>query len=388
MPTFKRFDPADCRFPPSRVPLLPVLRRRDLSFGRTANACALQGAGVRHFSRGRYALHAAYQAAGVGKEGALLAPSYHCRTMLDPALALGGTIEFYGVDEQLVPDLAAIGALLSQANPRVKALVVPHYFGFRQPPATMAALAQLCRAHGVCLVEDCSHGWRIALEEGPACADQTGRMVVASPYKFFPCPDGGTLWANSALLHLMASPAAGAVKEIKSMVNTLAYNRSGMAVGAIAAAGAPDARGLDHTETGELVSNHYQRAEENQRGLSFSRWIVRHAPADLAAEQRRINYRRWLVATGGLAGARALFAELPSDCAPYMFPLLIEAPDPHFFQLKQFGMPIWRWDDMAVSDCSIAAKMRLHLLHLPCHQSLSDEQIDWMISTLVDVVAA
>jgi len=389
MPTFQRFDPSDCRFPSPRVPLLPVLRWRDLTLGRMAAARALDGAGVRHFSRGRYALHAAYRAAGVGADGALMAPAYHCRTMLDPALALGGEIVFYAVDEYLRPDLKAIAALLAEAHRPVKALLVPHYFGFRQPAETVAALAGLCRSQGVTLIEDCSHGFQIALEHGPRCEQETGRMVVASPYKFFPCPDGGTLWANPAQLDPAgSSTASGPVNELKSLVNILAHGRAGIKLGAVAAAGAPAARGLEHTETGELISLHYQRHRENQRGLALSRWMVRHVREDDAAAQRRANYQRWLSAVGALKGARAVFGELPPDCIPYMFPLLIEAPDPHFFQLKQQGMPVWRWDDMAVSGCKVAAKMRLHLLHLPCHQSLSNAQMGWMTSTLAQVMAA
>jgi len=389
MPTFQRFDAADCRFPPPRVPLLPVLRRGDLTLARTAAARALDGTGVRHFSRGRYALHAAYRAAGVGTNGALMAPAYHCRTMLDPALALGGEVVFYAIDECLRPDLKAIAALLAKAQPPVKALLVPHYFGFRQLTETIAALAGLCRSHGVTLIEDCSHGWQIAIEHGPRCEEETGRMVVASPYKFFPCPDGGTLWGNPTQLDpALTLSTSGPVKEFKALLKMLAPGLSGTSVGAAAAAGAPDARGLEHTETGALISLHYQRCLENQRGLALSRWIVRHARADNAAAQRRANYRRWLTAVGALNGARALFAELPPDCIPYMFPLLIQAPDPQFFKLKQLGMPVWRWDDMAVSDCRVAGKMRLHLLHLPCHQSLSDAQMGWMTSTLAQMVAA
>jgi perosamine synthetase len=389
MPTFQRFDAVGCGFPPPRVPLLPVLRRGDLTLGRTASARALDGAGVRHFARGRYALHAAYRAAGVGAAGALMAPAYHCRTMLDPALALGGAIVFYAVDEDLRPDLAAIAALLARAHPPVKAMLVPHYFGFRQPAETMAALDGLCRSHGVTLIEDCSHGFQIALENGPRCEQETGRMVVASPYKFFPCPDGGTLWANPAQLDpAVPSTAAGPVNEFKALANALAHGRPGTRLGAAKGAGAPAARGLEHTESGELISIHYQRRHEHQRGLALSRWIVRHARHDDATAKRRANYRRWLAATGALRGARALYGELPPDCTPYMFPLLIDTPDPHFFQLKQLGMPVWRWDDMAVSDCRAAANMRLHLLHLPCHQSLSDAQMNWMTSTLAQVVGA
>jgi dTDP-4-amino-4,6-dideoxygalactose transaminase len=37
---------------------------------------------------------------------------------------------------------------------------------------------------------------------------------------------------------------------------------------------------------------------------------------------------------------------------------------------------------MAVSNCPVAQDYRLHLLHLPCHQSLTTDQIDWMITAV------
>jgi hypothetical protein len=50
------------------------------------------------------------------------------------------------------------------------------------------------------------------------------------------------------------------------------------------------------------------------------------------------------------------------------------------------GVPIWRWDDMAVSDCAVATHYRLHLLHLPCHQELTAEQMAWMTHTVAGVM--
>jgi len=48
---------------------------------------------------------------------------------------------------------------------------------------------------------------------------------------------------------------------------------------------------------------------------------------------------------------------------------------------------MWRWEDLAVTDCEIANKYRFSLIQFPCHQGLSDEQIDWMIATLSTVTS-
>ena len=103
--------------------------------------------------------------------------------------------------------------------------------------------------------------------------------------------------------------------------------------------------------------------------------------------RRRAHYQQWADAVAGLPGARALFPVLAPDCAPYMFPLEINMPNPSFFLLKQAGLPIWRWDDMAVSDSDVANRYRSHLLHLPCHQDLTAEQMGWMTTLVAKVLA-
>jgi dTDP-4-amino-4,6-dideoxygalactose transaminase len=54
--------------------------------------------------------------------------------------------------------------------------------------------------------------------------------------------------------------------------------------------------------------------------------------------------------------------------------------------LKKLGVPIWRWDDMAASDCAISQRYREHLLHLPCHQALSDAELQWMLQAVSKVM--
>ena len=50
-------------------------------------------------------------------------------------------------------------------------------------------------------------------------------------------------------------------------------------------------------------------------------------------------------------------------------------------------MPIWRWDDMAVSECEVASRYRKRLIHLPCHQALGDSEMNWMTLALRTVLS-
>lgn len=385
MPEICRFDPSDCGFPSPRVPLLPVPGWEELAGeGRDrVPAGMLEGSGVRRYARGRYALRAACQAAGLGPGSLLLAPSYHCRTMLDPALALGANVALYALHEDLQPDLASIEALLRESGNAARALLVPHYFGVEQPAATMDQLADLCQRHGVMLIEDCAHAWMVA-QRRIGAGRPAGRMVVASPYKYFACPDGGVLWGEPAQLPPQ-SRGPGLVAELKVARGVL--SRGAVALPAATPTPATHSRGAERRERNDRPSPYYDPALERCDALFLSRWLIRRAAPEAIARQRRLRYRQWLDAMAGLPHARALMPVLPDTCAPYMFPLLISRPDPDFFRLKQAGLPIWRWDDMAVSGCPVAERYRTELLHLPCHQGLSDAQMVWMLALVREVLA-
>ena len=404
---FNFFDSSDCGFPKPKVPVLPALTRHSLNqnllptqatrrHGQGAFKALRKGIQAKDYARGRYALFEAYRSVGVGKSGALLAPSYHCRTMIDPALRLQAKVEFYPLKPDLSPDIEAIRERVQSPRQSIKALLATHYFGF---PQELAALAGLCEQYDIALIEDCSHalftpGEDAALSTQKAVGE-TGRFVIASPYKFYPCEDGGLLWRNDGSAFSVqpqhaASPLAeirGALGAIsRSRANALELDRSsiGSEIEAMAARG--KCLGRDIRNSDEHISIFYRPAEEQQRSLAVSRWICRHTSLTRLTGARRENYRFWLEAVAGIPACRALFPILEPDCVPYMFPLLIESPRRHFHLLKLLALPVWRWDQMAISDCDVAATYRLNLLHLPCHQELTLTQMDWMAQVVRQVL--
>ena len=148
---------------------------------------------------------------------------------------------------------------------------------------------------------------------------------------------------------------------------------------------APSA-GARHVAVYAHPSPNFSVAGLDRAALLSSRWLARIAPAGAIARARRHNFQRWIDAVAALPACRALYQRLPEECVPYMFPLLIDHPDPHFYHLKHLGVPVWRWDELAISSCLVAHRYRLHLLHLPCHQSLTAAQMDWMIAAVEKVM--
>jgi hypothetical protein len=387
------FDPSPCGFPEPRAPLLPA--GLDGIAPRSVEPWA-PAAHFRHFARGRYALHAACRLAGVGPGAALLAPAYHCRTMLDPALALAGEVILYPLAADLSPDLAAIETLARRSPFPAKALLAAHFFGFAQD---FSALADWCAARGIALIEDASHALFCA-QHRPAGIGTQGAFVTGSPYKFLPCPDGGLLFARDAAaldpLSPLAPPWRAELRGLADLGRRLAARRRARAACdparveaelAAAARAQQTAAAARELRSAAGCSPDYRAAEANLGPLRASRALCRRPDIARIAERRRDNYLRWLAATMNLPYCRPLFPELPAGCIPYMFPLLIDAPATRFGLLKRIGLPIWRWDSLAVSGCATAGDYRLRLLHLPCHPSLDGNPLAWMTAALRKVGA-
>lgn len=405
---YQRFDASECGFPKPRVPILPSLNWYSLCLFENPNRTFTRinaDTNSIDFSRGRYALTEAYRQCGVGKHGALLAPSYHCRTMLDPAIRLGAQVILYHVKIDLSPDLDSLAAILATSKQPIKALLVTHYFGFAQD---LASLKEFCARNQIVMIEDCTHAMFVKSDGNTRPNHQTigktGRYCVASPYKFFPSEDGGVLWTNSRDTPAMDPQERQPLKqEIKAVVHAMQSALSSATTANTTKQFAstdhmdghvaphrddriPDPIGLDTVEQTSGTSPYYHAEQEHLQSLVSSRWVMRHTNLKRLVDRRRQYYQHWVSAVADLPHCRALFSELPDDCVPYMFPLYIDHPESHFYALKQLGIPIWRWDDVAKSNCSVATDYRLKVLHLPCHQELLTYQIDWMTTAVKKIM--
>ena len=108
---------------------------------------------------------------------------------------------------------------------------------------------------------------------------------------------------------------------------------------------------------------------------------------EFIVKSRRANYQRWLEGIKNVHGCHALFPQLHKNVVPYVFPLVIDSNAIEVFHnLKLNGVPLWRWEDLAETGCATVDKYRLSLLQLPCHQDLSESQMDWMIDTVTKVM--
>lgn len=101
---------------------------------------------------GTSAIHAAYFAAGLGPGDEILAPTYTFLATVTPILQTGATPVLCEMD----PETLNIDPedMLSRITPRTKAIVVTHMWGH---PCEMNRIMQIAEAHGLIVIEDCSH---------------------------------------------------------------------------------------------------------------------------------------------------------------------------------------------------------------------------------------
>jgi len=371
-------------YPVAVLPVLPPASCRCGKFLESVDAESAFLDGGESFIQGRYALAEAMHRAGAGPGKAVLLPAFHCRVMVEPALYLGAQPCFYPVSADLRPDFTALSALVNESAMPVAAMLLTHYFGF---PNVLDEAEQFCATHGIALIEDCAHAFYG--RSGGRLLGTVGSYAIASPWKFLPVRDGGLLRDNTGdcAITQTAQPWLNEAKAWAAMLQVRgqrAWHRSHLSDIDVAAL-CVQAR-LIAGESGVRVPEQGLKEFVPERAamsaLRSSRWLASRAEHGCVARRRRENYLQWLDGVRSLTGVKPLFPHLPEGVVPYAFPLLVDAAGMGFHLLKLAGIPLWRWEDMAVTDCAISRDYRIRLLQLPCHQNLRAEEMDWMIRTV------
>lgn len=166
--------------PEEEAAVLRVLRSRWLSTGPEVQAFEAEFAaflGVRHavaVANGTAALHLAYLALGLRPGDEVIQPALNFVAGANMAIAVGAAPVFADIIGPHEPtiDPAAVERLIT---PRTKAAMVMHYGGY---PCRMSALHDLCRRHGLALIEDACHAVG-ARHSAPACPATHDRMAGA-----------------------------------------------------------------------------------------------------------------------------------------------------------------------------------------------------------------
>ncbi len=401
------------RFPIPRVPKNPVLGWSSFARG-ASDASVSDGTAMlpsvlslpnkRYVTSARVAIALALQRLGVGPGDRVLVPAYHCLSMVEPIVFCGAEPCFFPLTPALEVPVETIEAFDLTG---VRAMIVTHYFGF---PQAMASICAFAARHGIHVVEDCAHAIFGVADGRPI--GTWGDYAAVSLMKFFPVYDGGCLVSASRSLDDVALHRPSRRFEAKALLNSiergLFYRRfPGMQVAAKTTLVMKDTmwRGIKRlraSRNAQPFAYHDPAASEGINGLdpawldrqiSFaSQQLVERLPVGRIVARRRANYRRLASALADLPGARPLFATLPDGVVPYVFPLWVDRPQRVFVRLKNDAVPLFRWerlwDDDAVRTDPQSARYATEIFQLPCHQELTDGDLDWIIERVHAAFAA
>jgi len=383
------------QFPEANIPILPVMEITgfyDYFSNHNENSSAFFQKKVILCHSGRYALSMALDIIGVDSRDSVLMPSYHCLSMIAPVVWSGAAVQFYNLNKELSFDIEDIKKKIS---PATKAIIVVHFFGF---PRQLSKLHELCKKYNISLIEDCAHAF--FGNSGSKKIGTTGDFAIASLKKFFPVMDGGVLIANSSVGKKPKQNSLKFIDQLKHIVNlfeeSLHYQRiTPLNIIFNIIKGFNSSRNNKNERQPVCSENEISDDLKIKSWLNptlatwkiseISRLISKHANTGQICTRRRKNYLYLLENLNHLRPVKPLYSTLPQDVIPYMFPLILKNPDTDFRKLKMKKIPIWRWEELCISDCETSQFYSKHLIQLPCHQSLRKDELDAIIQAVKEL---
>lgn len=345
----------------------------------------------------RNAIYYALRAFKIGAGDEVLVPAYICSVAIGPVLAAGVKVVLYDVRRDATVDLRALEAAVSN---RTRAVVLVHYFGF---PNDAASARALCDRRGLLLIEDCAH-----VQSGSIAGRSLGTWGDASVFswrKFFPLFDGGELILNRADCELNFQPAHESVlftlRAVKNVLESSFAKRQNSSIpppGESVEASSQNSSNNGNAgarRAGPLgVDNNSPSFESEMVNFPMSRtsrFLLECADFPAAVRARRENYKFLYDLMRDFAGVRPLFAVLPPDVVPYVFPVLFDVPDAHL-PLRRAGIPAVSWEGVrhAMADKREfpgAGFLYDHAVFLPVHQDLTRADLEAIACAVRAVIA-
>ncbi len=146
-------------------------------------------------SSGTAALHAAYEALGVGPGDEVIVPAQTFSATANAAIYLGADVVFADIDETLTMDVDHTASLVTE---RTKVIAPVDLTG---QPADIDAFLSLARKHGAFVVEDASHSLGAAYKGRPVGTVADLTTLSFHPVKIVTTAEGGAITTNDAALH-------------------------------------------------------------------------------------------------------------------------------------------------------------------------------------------
>ena len=349
---------------------------------------------------GRSAIYHALTLAAPKPGTAVLVPTYHCPTMIAPVALLGLEPLFYSVDGNGLPNLSSI----SDADARRSACILaPHYFGITQ---SFARLRAWCDATETLLIEDCAHAFYGMAGERQVGA--WGDYATTSLTKFFPVLEGGMLGSSTRpvpQLSLTPQPIKAELKAAFDIAHLATEHCRLKGLGALIRLARISRGRAPHnepcpsptpglaTQASTSVASAIRNCDMTRvtlEPLRSTRWLVKQHAQQRACQLRQRHFTHYAEGLSNLPGTHPLHTALPTQTAPYAFPLWVDDAERIYHTLRTAGVPVYRWDrHWPGTPEKLNDHGRLwskHVLQLLTHQTLTEFEIDLSLEMIYNAL--
>lgn len=339
----------------------------------------------------RNGIYHGLRALGVGRGDVVLMPSYHHGVEVEAVRHTGAGVVFYRVDDRFQADLEDIERCLVRERrdrPQIRALYLTHIAGFAQPVAEARAL---CRRYDLLLVEDCALAL-FSRDPSGRWLGTEGDLSIFCLYKTLPVPHGGVALARAPLCAGVRPPLASTLHHLAGATLAWAALHGGpMARRLREGVRAVTRRTVDRVVEHVHVGTQHLRPEELGLGASLAvEQIVRQTDAAEVVARRRHNFNHLL---GALGEDRVVpTGPLPEGTSPLFFPLRVSDRRAALATLWARGVEaidFWSTGDAACEEGKFpeTVDLRRHVIEIPIHQDLDDEDMDLVARVVKQVLA-
>jgi dTDP-4-amino-4,6-dideoxygalactose transaminase len=333
---------------------------------------AARGRAVWDVCYARIAIRKAVELLKLRRGAKVLMPAFTCDTVSEPCRATGADVSLIRVGRDTRVDWDHADRLA--ADPKARALIVVHFLGF---PEDLAAASEVCRRHGLTMIEDCSHG--LFSLDGRKPLGTTAPLAVHGFRKSVPVVHGAALAIDRRRFAPPSAapegPEEGGQRHLVWLETVVRRMRSHFMATDHLPLLEMDLRGRAHVREREA----YGDESPPHRIDRASRIILGHQNRAAIVRKRRANYRRLAAALGDWA----VFARLPAGVCPLGFPVLVRDGNRRVARrLAEVGI-LFHWQTALLPAKGDSEPNALwlgrHIFTLPCHQDLGPEHVEQMI---------
>ena len=315
----------------------------------------------------------------LNKEHTVLLPSYHCPALVEPFIWLGVNIRFYKLNKDLSID---IDDFKSKLDKSVKACLFVHFFGFSPDFSQLSPL--LKKYKETIIIEDCAHSFYSPQIDN---SKNMGDYSVVSCNKFLPSNEGSIVYGikRDEITNTLTPPSL--LSEFKLLLNSLPLIPQLINISRSLVQNKDHHQNIENHKPipkKDALFRYFNPNDMQQSSSRISQFIIEHSNHKKIKQKRRNNFKFLLKHLEHSKAGKPLFSILPDDIVPYVFPFILNNPQ-SFDIIKNRGLALFRWEELAESDCSISHFYRDCLVQIPCHQDLTQSNLNDILTIIEEL---